>query len=89
MDMSILPRLISHVAELVLTDEAPSKTIPDDPRLHQLLRQLYGEVLAELRRQGRVVQVQQLPPAVPPAVALRQLAGMSSPSEEGSPGGPG
>ncbi|KAL4423511.1 hypothetical protein ABPG77_003644 [Micractinium sp. CCAP 211/92] len=74
--------------ELVLTDEAPSKTIPDDPRLHQLLRQLYGEVLAELRRQGRVVQVQQLPPAVPPAVALRQLAGMSSPSEECSPGTP-
>ncbi len=44
-------------------------TIPDDPRLHQLLLQLHAQVHAELRRQGEVVEVWELPPATPPASA--------------------
>ncbi|KAL4433446.1 hypothetical protein ABPG77_010299 [Micractinium sp. CCAP 211/92] len=42
--------------EVALTGEMPSRTIPDDPRLHQLLRQLHAEVHAELRRQGKEVK---------------------------------
>ncbi|KAL4441025.1 hypothetical protein ABPG77_010456 [Micractinium sp. CCAP 211/92] len=55
--------------ELALTGEVPSMTIPDDPRLHQLLLQLHAQVHAELRRQGEVVEVWELPAATPPASA--------------------
>ncbi|KAL4433447.1 hypothetical protein ABPG77_010300 [Micractinium sp. CCAP 211/92] len=74
--------------ELALTGEAPSRTIPDDPRLHQLLRQLHAEVHAELRRQGKEVKVQDLPPAVPSAGAQRQETGSGGSLDDGSPGTP-
>ena len=61
-------------------------TIPDDLRLHQLLRQLHAEVHAELQRQGKVVDLRELPPAALPALASR-LHGGSESSEEGSSGG--
>lgn len=61
-------------------------TIPDDLRLHQLLRQLHAELVAELQRQGKVVRVRELPPAAPPAWAS-QLQGGSRSSEGDSPGG--
>ncbi|KAL4421757.1 hypothetical protein ABPG77_009740 [Micractinium sp. CCAP 211/92] len=71
--------------EVLLAGERPSRTIPDDPRLHQLLRRLYAEVHAELRRQGYVVKMRELPPATPPASASRQQACSSGRSDEGSP----
>lgn len=60
-------------------------TIPDDPRLHQLLRQLHAEVLAELRRQGKAVEERELPPALAP----RLQGGSNTRAEEGCPGGNG
>ena len=76
----------SRAAEGVVTGERPSMTIPDDPRLRQLLRQLHAQLHAELHRQGKVVEVQELPPAAPPASAS-QLQGGSRSSEDDSPGG--
>lgn len=80
-----VPQPISHATELVLTDELPSMTIPDDPQLHQLLRQLHAEVLAELRRQGKTVEVRKLPPGLVPRVQ----GGSSTRPHEGCPGGNG
>ena len=79
-------RVLYPAAESVLTGEAPSMTIPEDPRLHQLLRQLHAELVAELQRQGKVVRVRELPPAAPPASAS-QLQGFNRSSEDDSPGG--
>ncbi|KAL4433444.1 hypothetical protein ABPG77_010297 [Micractinium sp. CCAP 211/92] len=73
--------------EEALTGKFPSRTIPDDPRLHQLLRQLHAEVHAELRRQGKGEEVQELPPAPPPASASWQHAGSSCSLDDGSSGG--
>lgn len=74
--------------ELMLTGERPSMTIPDDPRLHQLLRQLHAEAHAELRRQGKKVEVRELPQAAPVAPASQLQGGSSGSREDASPGSP-